>query len=97
LKNIITAGDPRMGITIRNDPTKSDTQEANGDFFENFGINQYSLNWRNDVLNLIEKVYPSLEPERLIFTHTAKPAYFKFQILMKKGLVDYDMICKCSR
>jgi hypothetical protein len=49
-----------MGITIRNDPTKSDPQEANGDFFENFGINQYSLNWRNDVLNLIEKVYPSL-------------------------------------
>jgi len=31
----------------------------------------------------------------LIFIHTAKPAYFKFQILMKKGLVDYEMICKC--
>jgi hypothetical protein len=32
----------------------------------------------------------------LIFVHTAKPAYFKFQILMNKGLVDYEMICKCS-
>ena len=34
--------------------------------------------------------------EWLIFIHTAKPAYFKFQILMKKELVDYEMIFKCS-
>jgi hypothetical protein len=51
---IITAGDPRIGITIPNDPTKSDPHQANGDFSENFGINRYCLIRRNDVLNLIE-------------------------------------------
>lgn len=51
----MTAGDPRMRITIPNDPTKADSREDNGDFSERLEINRYCLNRRNDVLNLIEK------------------------------------------
>lgn len=52
-----------MHIIIPNDPTKSDPREDNGDFSKRLEINHYCPNLKNDVLNLIEKVYPSLEPK----------------------------------
>jgi hypothetical protein len=61
---IMTADDPRMRITLpdANDSTKGDTLEENSDFSKGLEINRYCLNRRNDILNLIEKLYPSMEP-----------------------------------
>jgi hypothetical protein len=51
-------------MMIPDDPTKNNPQNdpSPGDFSKKLEINQYCFDRRNDVLNLIEKIYPILEP-----------------------------------
>jgi hypothetical protein len=59
----MTAGDPRTRKLYPMTPKKGDPLKDNGDFSERLEINRYCLNRRNDVLNLIEKLCPSLKPK----------------------------------
>lgn len=52
----MTAGDPRMRITIPNEPTEGDPREDNGQFSERLKINRYCLNRRNDDFEFDRKI-----------------------------------------